>query len=139
MNSLRYEQTTAIPLETDSAIECRVLGLIGAPVHDQLWVLFLDDAQYQRELIIPIDDLVVLLDPNAMDYLFESLSEITAMQGGGSIILVRERVGSAMLTSLDALWAESLTDACRRNGTPVRAILLCSDEGVSHLCAVPVA
>jgi hypothetical protein len=130
MNSISYVDTKSNPLRTDADIADRVDNLVGHALKRQLWVLFLDDQNLQRELVIPIDDLPVAPDQTVVDYLVTALGEVVKMHGGGSLIFVRERPGSEILDRTDLEWAGALTSACERGAVALRGLLLSHDGGV---------
>lgn len=130
MNSISYADTKTSPLLTDSDIADRVDNLVGHALKRQLWVLFLDDQNLQRELVIPIDDLPVAPDQTVVDYLVTALGEVVKMHGGGSLIFVRERPGGEILNRTDLDWAAALTSACERGDVALRGLLLSHDGGV---------
>jgi hypothetical protein len=133
MNPISYAEAKTQPLRTDEEIVRRVTALVEHAMQRQLWVLFLDDDNRQRELIIPIADLPESPDATAVDYLLESLAEIVRMEGGGSIILVRERPGDASLTRSDIEWDGAIASSATHAEVTVRASLLCHDDGVRWL------
>lgn len=130
-----YDEAALSPLVTDDDIERRVAELIGRANIRQLWLLFLDGADRQLPLLIPIDGLPSQPTEQHTAGIVTQLSELMGDIGAASIILVWERYGAATLTAQDAAWARSLHDACESTGLPLRAMLLSHRTGVRWIAA----
>jgi sugar phosphate isomerase/epimerase len=133
MDPINYDQTVYLPLTTDSLIEQRVDQLVGRAQGRQLWLMFLDDAQVQLPLLIPMADVPVAPPPDDLPR-WASLIENTAeAAGAASVVLVLERYASEQLTDADRSWARQLRDACALAAVPMRAIVLSHRRGARLL------
>ena len=129
MKTPGFEETRLQPLTTDALIEARVADLIGRANQRQLWFLFLDEAQVQLPLMIPIDGLPARPDPT-IGNLVHLVAEAMAMEDARSVVAVIERYADATLTVADQEWARALHDAFAQQQVPLRGILLSHRRGV---------
>ncbi len=127
---------TPTVLDTDDDVLQLVAATVGAAIRDQLWAIFVDPDRCPYRLLIPIDGLPDRPDASECEQILSSLGEALDLQGGGELILVRERRGAPRLSGLDLVWANALSEASRSVGTPLRCVLVSHDTGV---CAVPSA
>ena len=129
MKPAGFEETRLQPLTTDDLIEARVADLIGRANQRQLWFLFLDEAQVQLPLMIPIDGLPSRPDGTIAN-LVHLVAEAMAVEDAASVIAVIERYADASLTATDREWAKSLHEAFDQQQVPLRGILLSHRRGV---------
>lgn len=124
------------PLLTEQDMRDRITGLLAPAINPaQLWVLVLDELRRQTPLMMPIDDCPDLPDPAGLDALADLLT--TALDenvdGAGSVIFVRERLGPDRVTADDRCWAAELAGACARAGVEVTGTFLLSPHRVLPL------
>jgi hypothetical protein len=116
----------APPLRTDAEVLERVEQLLGrASSPSTLWVLLVDGDDRQTPVVMPIDDA-----PPWPDGFVDGLAPVVAgvvpdlatRNGPGSVIFVRERLGSRHVTDQDRAWAQGLTSMCGRVGVVLRGV-----------------
>ena len=118
-----------LPLTTDTDLLATANELVGRANQRQTWLFVLDDDQRVSQAILPIiDGIPVDADPRDIAQLATTITEVVRAVGAASVVVVWERPGTADVRMQEADWIAGLaaTDA------PIRAQLLCSDEGV-HL------
>jgi hypothetical protein len=125
-----YEETQLLPLLTDPDIERRVADLIGRANSRQLWVLFLDEAQVQLPLLVPIEGLPTEPTTEQAIGVVYRVREVMGEIGATEVVLVLERYGPSALTAQDAAWVRTLRSACADAGVTLRAQLLSHRTGV---------
>jgi hypothetical protein len=130
MTPLSHGDAELLPLSTDSEIESRVADLIGRANSRQLWLLFLDDADVQLPVLIPMDSLPSEPARGEVETIVDNLRELMHTIGASALITVLERYGAATLTDQDRLWIVSLRDCCERQSVRLRAQLLSHRGGV---------
>lgn len=121
------------PLLTVEDMCGRITDLLAPAINPaQLWVLLLDDLRRQAPLMIPIEDCPDLPDPALLDSLARALASVLDenIQGAGSVIFVRERLGTDQITTEDHGWAAGLVGACERAGVAVTGTFLLSPHRV---------
>ena len=124
------------PLLTERDMCDRITDLLAPAINPaQLWVLLLDDLRRQAPLMIPIEDCPDLPEPVMMDSLASLLVDVLEenLDGAGSVIFVRERLGPDDITTEDHGWAAGLAGACRRAGVAVTGTFLLSPHRVCPL------
>ena len=130
--TIPYDETIAVPLETDALIQQRVADLIGRANRRQLWLLFLDEARVQLPIIMPIDGLPTA-PPGTSDEaatLAQMIETAVDAAEAASVVMVIERFGLPDLTPSDVAWARSLHEACDAAAVQLRALLLSHRAGV---------
>jgi hypothetical protein len=124
------DEARALPLVTDADIERRVADLIGRANLRQLWLLFLDDADIQLPLLIPVDGLPTEPSVEQVPAFASNIAELMIEIGANRVIAVWERYGAVTLTPQDAAWARALDESCREQGVALRGTLLSHRTGV---------
>jgi hypothetical protein len=121
------------PLLTERDMRQRITDLLAPAIHPgQLWVLLLDRLRVQSPVVIPIEDCPGLPDPATLDSLAGALRAVLddLPDGPGSVIFVRERLGTDQVTVDDHGWAAGLTGACDRAGVAVTGVFLLAPHRV---------
>lgn len=130
------------PITTDRDIEKRVADLLQRANRRQWWTLYLDDADVQQPLIMPMagypEDPLASSgaeghDGTVAEFIASRLAEIVESIDAAKVIFVWERPGDAVITGSDRRWASALGAACRAAGIAVRAQLVLHDRGVRWL------
>jgi len=133
MKPPNYEEIRILPLQTDADIEHRVAELIGRANLRQLWLLFLDEANVQLPLLIPVEGLPTEPTTEQTASVIARVDDLMGEIGAASVVLVWERYGATALTAQDAAWARSLHEACDDARVTLRAMLLSHRTGVRFL------
>ena len=116
----------APPLRTDAEVLERVEQLVGrAASPSTLWLLLVDGDDRQAPVVTPIDGA-----PPWPDGFVDGLARVVAgiapdlatPNGPGSVIFVRERLGSRHVTDQDQAWAQALASMCGRVGVVLRGV-----------------
>ena len=120
-------------MKTREQARARVFDLVGHANRRQLWLMLLDAHGQQLSLLIPIDGIPLRPEPGSVRPFAVRINDILDREApGGSIIVTRERPGSAALTALDQAWAGELTEAF---GTlmPISGLFVAHDHGIAVL------
>jgi hypothetical protein len=125
-----YDETQFLPLSTDQDIQNRVADLIGRANSRQLWLMFLDRADFQLPLLVPIEGLPAEPTDDQTVGVIDRVSEIMTDIGATSVVAVLERYAAPTLTPQDAAWVRSLRRTCAQKGVTLRAQLLSHRGGV---------
>jgi sugar phosphate isomerase/epimerase len=128
-----FEETQLVPLTTDDQIERRVADLVGRANTRQLWLLFLDEADVQLPLLIPIEGLPLEPTHDEAERVVDRIRSLMGEIGATAVITVIERYAASALTSMDSAWARSLRESCESHGVTLRAQLLSHRGGVRLL------
>lgn len=139
MTRLDAHAANELPITTDRDIERRVADLLQRAHRRQWWTLYLDDADVQQPVLMPMADYPD--DPDApvgaegtvAQVVASRLAEIVESIGAAKVVFVWERPGGDSITTADREWASSLGAACRAAGVAVRAQLVLHDTGVRWL------
>lgn len=125
------------PLPTDDDGLARVRDLVGAAIVDRrLWLMFVDGDGRQAPVLMPVDGMPAVPDPEAVRGLAEVLRGIEpdlATDRAGSVILTYERLGPEEVLADDVAWADVLRGACRAAGVELRGLFLSTRGGVRRL------
>lgn len=127
----------APPLITDDDVARRVAALVGAAARNRtLWLLFVDGADRQAPLVMPVDDMSELPDDVVAglgEVLEGVLPDLATDAGPGSVVFVWERLGPDTLLPADRAWAEALAAMCGRLGIRSRGFHLSTPGRVRRL------
>lgn len=124
------------PLLTESDMIARIRDLLAPAINPaQLWILLLDGLRCQMPVMMPIEDCPDLPEPALLDALAGVLSTAVEenLDGDGSVIFVRERLGPDRVTAEDHCWAAGLAGATARAGVTVAGTFLLSPHRVQPL------
>ncbi|WP_448810693.1 hypothetical protein [Agromyces bauzanensis] len=139
MTRLDAHAANDLPITTDRDIEQRVADLLQGAHRRQWWTLYLDDADVQQPVLMPMagypddPDAPVGAEGTVARVLANRLAEIVESIGAAKVVFVWERSGGASVTAADRAWASALGAACRNAGVAVRAQLVLHDRGVRWL------
>jgi hypothetical protein len=132
------DPATAPLLHTDADVLQRVEQLIGtATTVRRLWLVLVDGDGRQSPVLVPIDDVPLHPDARVIGNLAAGLvdlcAELRTDGGGGSVVLVLERIGRHSVLPLDRRWAVALQEACSRAGAVLRGVYLSTSTGVRRI------
>ncbi|THG36134.1 hypothetical protein E6C70_00900 [Glaciibacter flavus] len=128
--TIEAEEAATIPLHSDAEIEQRVLALIGSANRRQVWLMFLDEADVQLPVIIPMADYPSAPYGGAAELFAARIAEVVEATDAAGLIVVWERWGGAESTEADRVWARELASACAAVEVSVRAQLISHRSGV---------
>lgn len=118
-----------IPLDTDDAVQDRVVALLERAMRRQLWLMFLDEESFQVPLLMPSS---IPRRPgkrhteNFAHFIGDLVDELDA----ASVVFVLERPGSDSISTSDREWLALAVEACQLAGVPLRGPLICHDAGL---------
>jgi len=122
------------PVSSGDEARARVFDLIGRAIRRQLWVMVLDAHGYQLPLLIPIGDIPLRPEPGDLAPAGANMCTLLSEYApGGSVILILERPGTAVLTATDRAWSVELASAFAP--MPVTGIFIAHDDGIAPLTA----
>jgi hypothetical protein len=127
---LSFDQSAMTPLHTDAQLQERAARLVGRAVHRQLWIMFLDENDYQLPLLVPCDEL-----PDLPPEWPIPLGDFVDAAGAAAIFVVLERYASEQLTAADLAWAKHVANSCTVASVDLRGILLSHRKGVRWVAA----
>lgn len=122
---LSFDQASLSPLTTSELLQQRAAQLVGRAVRRQLWVMFLDEDDYQLPLLMPCDDLPD--SPPDWPLPFDAFADAA---GAAAVFVVLERFGSDVLTATDVAWAKHVSESCAAASVDLRGIMLSHRRGV---------
>jgi len=122
---LSFDHASRQPLTSDALIQQRAAQLVGRAVQRQLWLMFLDDHDYQLPLLVPLED----MPENPPDWQLP-LGDFADEVGASAMFVVLERYGSEALTPADVAWARHIRECCVAASVDLRGILLSHRRGV---------
>jgi hypothetical protein len=99
--------------------------LVGRAVNRQLWIMFLDEDDYQLPLLVPCEDLPEYPPERPIP-----LGDFVEAAGAAAIFVVLERYASEQLTAADLAWAKHVASSCAVASIDLRGILLSHRKGV---------
>lgn len=103
------------PIRTESDLLQRWQELMGTEGFGcrSLWLIFLDDAGSQSDLIMPIDNVPMLPDPREVRRIVELIARVRDEIGAIDVPLLLSRPGPSHITEGDRIWAMALAQAMR--------------------------
>ncbi|TDW31460.1 hypothetical protein [Cryobacterium psychrophilum] len=120
------------PVITREEARARAFDLVGRAIRLQLWVMVLDARGHQLPLLIPIDDIPARPEPGDLATAGASMCALVSEYApGGSVILILERPGAALLTAADREWCVELASAFAL--VRITGIFVAHDDGVGAL------
>jgi hypothetical protein len=135
MTDISAETARNVPLVSDELIEQRVIALVGRASSRQVWMLFLDEKDFQLPLLLPMANYPESPGGGNAENFARSVREIVEVAEAAQVIFVWERYASDSLTAADCAWAQHLQRACVAEGVRVRAQLLSHKRGIRWLAA----
>ncbi|KQQ94386.1 hypothetical protein ASF62_09735 [Leifsonia sp. Leaf325] len=127
--TLSADEATRRPITTDEQVLERVDALIGKAVRRQLWLLFIDAADRQIPLVIPMADHPAAPYGGRAEMLASRIADVVEKTGAAQIIVVWERRLRATSTEADRAWARELATACADVDVRIRAQLISHRDG----------
>jgi len=121
------------PLHSDHELHDRVARLVGAALRPQLWLLFLDDADRQLPLLVPVEGIPAHPELDAVAGMARIITQLAQSAGAAAVVAVLERPGGDHPDRGVRAWGVVLVDAAADAGIPLRALLLAHDRGVRML------
>jgi hypothetical protein len=140
----------ATPVRTDADVLARVALIIDDEARRlrALWLFFLDLDGLQNEVVVPIDCIPALPDPQLAGTVCHVVSrllsdaETSAQCPGspaGSAIITLSRPGIADLGEADRRWLSALQQGAAAYKAPIRMLCLATPGGVRELGPVEAA
>lgn len=132
----------ATPLRTDADVLARVALIIDDEARRlrALWLFFLDADGRQNEVVVPIDCIPDLPDPQLAGTVCHVVSRLLsdADRDGpdgpdGSVIITLSRPGIADLGDTDRRWLQALQQGAAAYNAPIRMLCLATPAGVREL------
>ncbi len=140
-----HSELLATPVRTDADVLARV-GLI---IDDEarrlraLWLFFLDEDGLQNEVVVPIDCIPDLPDPQLVGSVCHVVSRLLSGSGPdgpeGAAIIALSRPGVAELGDADRHWLSALQQGAAAHRSPIRMLCLATPGGVRELGPVAAA
>ncbi|WGD37402.1 hypothetical protein [Lysinibacter sp. HNR] len=121
------------PLDTDLQIQHRVQYLIGAAQRRRVWFMYLDRANVQIPVVMPMADFPLEVGEEDGDHVSRALARFMREVGALQVFLVWERPGGRTLRRSERGWAREILHGCALGGVPIRAQLLSHSGGVRWL------
>lgn len=126
----------AVPVITDQDVLARVSAIIEPAARRQrsLWLFFLERDGTQANLIVPIDDVPERPEAGVVANVCYVASESIAHAPRIlSVIIALSRPGTLRRTESDRHILRALQHGAARHATPVRMLVLATQEGVREL------
>jgi hypothetical protein len=140
-----HSELLATPVRTDEDVLARVALIIDDEARRlrALWLFFLDSDGLQNEVVVPIDCIPVLPDPQLVGSVCHVVSGLLsgAARGApdGSAIITLSRPGMADLADTDRHWLSALQQGAATHRSPIRMLCLATPDGVRELGPVATA
>ncbi|NNC11437.1 hypothetical protein HII28_06030 [Planctomonas sp. JC2975] len=132
MTMISAADAATIPLSDDAAVLERVRSLIGRALGRRMWFLFVDAADLQLPMVMPIDD----YPPEPGDeapIVAEVVSDVMRARGASGVVVVWERPLGEEANAADRAWASALAVAFARADLALRGQLISHRSGVRWL------
>jgi hypothetical protein len=133
----------ATPVRTDADVLARVALIIDDEARRlrALWLFFLDPDGLQNEVVVPIDCIPALPDPQIASTVCHVVSRLLsgADEPDGSAIITLSRPGIADLGDADRHWLSALQQGAAAHKAPIRMLCLATPGGVRELGPVEAA
>ena len=126
-------RSDGLPLRSDHDVHERVARLVGAAIRPQLWLLFLDEADRQLPLLVPVEGIPAHPELDAVAGMARIIDQLARSAGAAAVIAVLERPGDENPDRGVRAWGVVLVDAAADAGIPLRGLLLAHDRGVRML------
>lgn len=126
----------AVPVITDQDVLARVSAIIEPATRRQrsLWLFFLERDGTQANLVVPIDDVPERPEAGVVANVCYVASESIAHAPRIlSVIIALSRPGTLRRTESDRHILRALQHGAARHATPVRMLVLATQEGVREL------
>lgn len=126
----------AVPVITDQDVLARVSAIIEPATRRQrsLWLFFLERDGTQANLVVPIDDVPERPEAGVVANVCYVASESIAHAPRIlSVIITLSRPGTLRRTESDRHILRALQHGAARHATPVRMLVLATQEGVREL------
>lgn len=131
-----HEELLATPVTTDADVLARIGSIIDAEARaaQSLWLVFLDSAGLQANVVVPIDDIPDFPDPELVGNVCSIVSQaVTDAAPGGSAVITLSRPGPAVLGEMDRHWLHALQRGAATHRSPIRMLCLATPAGVREL------
>lgn len=136
MNTPHATETLAVPVRTDADVLARVDAIITGEAREvpTLWLFFLDADGMQSNVIVPIDGIPDVPDPELVGNVCYVITQVLAdTVAGGTAVITLTRPGEAEPDDSDLRWLAALQRDAARHSTPVRMLCLATPAGVREL------
>lgn len=136
MTTPHMAETLTGPVRTDADVLSRVELLIDPieRVRQSLWLFFLDRDDKQSPVVVPIEDVPQVPDPDEVGNLCWIVADVLgSTEPEGSVIIILTRPGPAVVDEPDRIWQERLRDGAILHGARIRMICLATPDGVLPL------
>jgi hypothetical protein len=133
----------AIPVRTDADVLARVALIIDGEARRlrALWLFFLDSDGLQNEVVVPIDCIPDLPDPQLVGSVCNVVSRLLSGSDAdaGMAVIALSRPGIADLGDADRHWLSALQQGAATHRSPIRMLCLATPDGVRELGPVAAA
>jgi hypothetical protein len=135
----------ATPVRTDADVLARVALIIDDEARRlrALWLFFLDADGLQNEVVVPIDCIPDLPDPQIAGTVCHVVSRLLSgteqPDPEGSVIITLSRPGIADLSDTDRRWLKALQQGAAAYKAPIRMLCLATPGSVRELGPVAAA
>jgi hypothetical protein len=136
METPHSAELLATPVRTDADVLARVATVIDdkARALHALWLFFLDREGVQNEVVVPIDCIPELPDPQLAGTVCYVISQLlSGAEPEGSAIITLSRPGRAELGDADRHWLSALQQGAATHQSPIRMLCLATPGGVREL------
>jgi len=136
METPHSAELLATPVRTDADVLARVATVIDneARALHALWLFFLDRDGLQNEVVVPIDCIPELPDPQLAGTVCYVISQLlSGAEPDGSAIITLSRPGMAELGDADRHWLSALQQGAATHQSPIRMLCLATPGGVREL------
>lgn len=136
METPHSAELLATPVRTDADVLARVATVIDdeARALHALWLFFLDHDGMQNEVVVPIDCIPELPDPQLAGTVCYVISQLlSGAEPEGSAIVTLSRPGLAEPGDADRHWLSALQQGAATHRSPIRMICLATPGGVREL------
>jgi hypothetical protein len=130
------------PVRTDADVLARVGAIVDEEARklQTLWLFFLNRDGMQSDVVVPIDDVPDLPDPQLVGNVCYIVSQVlSGEEPEGAAIIALSRPGGSDLGETDRYWLSALQQGAARHDTPVRMLCLATPEGIRELGPVGTA
>jgi hypothetical protein len=124
------------PLRTDEEILARVDELIGPRDRQRqsLWLFFFDRGMRQMPVIVPIDDVPDLPDPEDVGGPCHIVAHVLEdCEPSGWAVMALTRPGPALFGAAEEHWYHALIDGSRQHRTRLRMLCVVTPDAVREL------
>lgn len=142
MESPHSAELLATPVRTDADVLARVATVIDEEARRlrALWLFFLDHDGLQNEVVVPIDCIPELPDPELAGSVCYVVTQLlSGTEPEGAAIITLSRPGETEIGETDRRWLRALQQGAAAHRSPIRMLCLATPGGVRELGPVAQA